>query len=81
MKDKEEFIVPVYEKDLHQQTFTYTIRVDSDDIFHGDTLKVTVEKVDIGKNKKCDENGLGEEIMKYYNHLLNHLEKCWRDYE
>ena len=35
----------VYGKDLYDDSFNLNIRIDSDDLEHGDMLRVTVEKL------------------------------------
>lgn len=42
MKSK---IIPVYNRDLHQDTVTYKVRIDSDRLDHGDKLQIEVEKI------------------------------------
>lgn len=41
-----EEVQPVYGKDLHNDYFSMTIRIDADELEHGDHLKVTVEELD-----------------------------------
>lgn len=43
MKSK---VIPVYQRDLHQDTVTYKVRLDTDELDHGDTLKLEIEKID-----------------------------------
>ena len=43
---KKRKIVPVYQRDLHQDTVSYNIRFDTDKLSHGDKLVIKVEKQD-----------------------------------
>lgn len=42
----DETVRRVYQKDLHDEKFSTTIRVDSDEFEHGDMMRITVEKVE-----------------------------------
>lgn len=43
MKSK---IIPVYNRDLHQDTVTYKVRIDTNKLNHGDKLQLEVEKIE-----------------------------------
>lgn len=36
--------VPVYDKDLHQEHYSFNVKLNTDNLEHGDKLQVTVEK-------------------------------------
>lgn len=44
----------VYQKDLHSRYFNLNLRLGSEELEHGDTLRVTVEKMEEAPNRDTE---------------------------
>lgn len=60
-----EEIRPVYDKDLHGDTVSFTIRLETEGLEHADHLKVRVEKLKRKENEGDSNESSGESWLEY----------------